>query len=323
MPVYEIYGRELRSELPLPELTPAPPGTDGHPSLTFEHRMPAPPVHGWFTIWYRPDGLPWLRASRTADGYHLQYCKCADFALDLGRGTIAGGASNCAPEMFRHFLVDQVVPLMLSVGAVVLHASAVAIDGALAAFAGPGGSGKSTVALALARLGHRIVSDDGILLVTGERDTIAVPAYAGIRVWPDSEAALTSGLRGSGRPHAHAKQRFRDGLAFAGAGRLTHFFVLDPGAAPQPAFTPLSPRDTAVELVKQAFRLALDDKASLARQLDAVTTAAPRISAWRLAFPRALDDTATLARAVESHVRESAVPEQKPAPPKPAERAKA
>jgi len=325
MPSYDIYGRTLESDLALPELQEAAPRSGGFPlgaPLRFDHRVPAPPASGWFNIWYRPDGLPWLRASRTAAGYHVQYCNCADFSLDFARGAIAGGAIDCAPEMFRHFLIDQIVPLMLSVHAVVLHASAVAIDGALAAFAGPGGSGKSTIAFALSRLGHRIVSDDGVLLTAGERGTIAVPAYAGIRLWPDSEAALAAGLRGSGRPRAQAKQRFRDGLAFAGAGLLTHFYVLDPGAAAQPSFTPLSPRDTAVELIKQAFRLALDDKASLARQLDVVTAAAPGISAWRLAFPRALDQTATLARAVERHVRQLADVEQMSAPPQPAERAK-
>ncbi len=134
----------------------------------------------------------------------------------------------------------------------------------------------------------------------------AVPAYPGIRLWPDSEAALASELHGSGRTEAHAKKRFRDGIAFADPGRLTHLYVLAAGAAPEASFEPCSTRDAAVELIKQSFRLALDDKDALARQLDALTAAAPSIAAWRLSFPRALADAAALARTVERHVRATA-----------------
>src|SRR5690242_18366809 len=112
----------------LPELA-APSGAPAGAPLTFAHRLPAVPGEGWFTIWFRPDGLPWVRAARTPSGYHVQYCNCAEFSLDLARREIAGAAIDCAPEMFRHFLVDQVVPLMLSVDEIVLHASAVSIDG--------------------------------------------------------------------------------------------------------------------------------------------------------------------------------------------------
>jgi len=300
---YGIYGRVLHSELPLPELSPLGAAGARFAPMCFDHRLPIPPDAGWFTIWHRPDGLPWVRAARTASGYHVQYCRCAEFALDLQRRTIRGAAIDCSPDMFRHFLVDQVVPMMLSVDAVVLHASAVEVDGALVAFAGPGGSGKSTLALALARRGHEVASDDGLLLVTGRNGTTAVPAYAGIRLWPDTEAALADGLRGSGRPHSRAKRRFREGLSFAAAGAMTQLFVIDPAPSAAVTFTRLSPRDAAVELIKQAFRLALDDSRSLARQLDAIVGAAADIAAWRLSFPRAFAAAPSVAAAVESHVR--------------------
>jgi hypothetical protein len=304
MPVYEIYGRELHTDLALPELSP-PDGCVRFAPLRFEHRLPLAPPGGWFTIWYRPDGLPWVRAARTAHGYHVQYRKCADFSLDLRTGVIAGAAIDCADDMFRHFLVDQIVPMMLSVGDVVLHASAVSIDGAVAAFAGPGGSGKSTIAMALSRLGHAIVSDDGVLLArTGEHLT-AIPAYSGIRLWPDSEAALVTALHGARRRQAHAKRRFREGVAFGRAAALTHLYVLAPGASASVAFEPLTARDAAVEMVRQCFRLALDDREALARQLDALAAAAPSLSAWRLSYPRALAGAAARAGEIAAHVRAS------------------
>ena len=299
---YEICGRALHSEMALPELA-APAAPPAGAPLTFVHRLPTAPAAGWFTIWPRPDGLPWVRAARTPSGYHVRYCNCAEFSIDLTRRQIAGAAVDCAPEMFRHFLVDQVVPLMLSVDEIVLHASAVAIGDGLAAFIGPGGSGKSTIAMALSRHGHAIASDDGLVVVERDGGAIGIPAYAGIRLWPDSEAVLASGLRGFGRPHRRAKQRFRDGLAFAGTEPLTHVYVLSPDGAPAVAFERLSPRDAAVELLQQCFRLALDDGRALATQLDRLTSIARRVPAWRLAAPRALADAPALAAAVARHVQ--------------------
>lgn len=303
MPGYGIYGRVLHSELELPELSPPDAGRSRFPPLRFEHRLPAPPSRGWFTIWNRPDGLPWVRAAQTSVGYHVQYCNCAEFTLDFGRGAIAGEAIDCADDMFGHFLVDQVVPLMLSVDHLVLHASAVAVDGRLAAFVGPGGSGKSTTALALAQLGHAIASDDGLLLLQRGQEILGVPAYAGLRLWPDSESALAPELQGSGRRGARAKQRFRDGLVFAGAARLRHLYLLAPGGASSVSFERLTSRDTAVTMIQQSFRLALDDKDALARQLDLVASAAPQLSAWRVAFPRALDGALGFASRLVEHVR--------------------
>jgi hypothetical protein len=305
MPAHEIYGRSLLSDIELPELPDAPApearAEEGprFPALAFEARLPLPPRDGWFTLWLRPDGDPWVRAARTAAGYHVQYTNCAEFHVDLERRVIAGARVTCEAGMFRHFLVDQVVPLMLSVDQPVLHASSVAIDGGMAAFAGHGGAGKSTIAIALARLGHAIGADDGLLLTdAGE----GVPAYPGIRLWPDSEAALAGGLRGYGRSRARAKQRFREGLAFAAAGPLTRLYVLDPGGAAAVTFAPLPPRDAAMELIRQAYRLALDDRSALARQFDTLAALAPALSAWRLSFPRHLTEVMSLACAVHEHL---------------------
>jgi hypothetical protein len=310
MPGYEIYGRVLHSELMLPELPQAGTVRCRFPALRFEQRRSVPPAGGWFTIWHRPDGLPWVRAAPTLVGYHVQYCNCAEFSLDFGRGVIAGEAIDCADDMFRHFLVDQIVPLMLSVEDVVLHASAVSVDGRLAAFVGPGGSGKSTTALALSHLGHAIAADDGLLMLMPQAgEIVGVPAYAGVRVWPDSETALAEGLHGSGRQYTHGKQRFRDGLPFVGAGSLTHLYLLVPGGAPSVSFEPLSPRDAAVAMIRQSFRLALDDRAVLARQLDRIAYAAPALSAWQVVFPRALDDALAFASRLVEHVRGSSPPD--------------
>ena len=302
MPVYELFGRALESDMALPELPAAASGVPA--AWRFERRLPRPADGPWFVIWSRPDGDPWVRAYRSNGAYRIQYCNCAEFELDAGRGAIAGDTIACTEEMFRHFLVDQVAPLAMSLESPVLHASSVAIDGRLAAFTGPGGTGKSTLATALARRGHAIGADDALFVRACGGRVTAVPAYPGVRLWNDSERALAGDLAGAGRTEPVAKQRFSSGLRPArGETVLTRIYLLDPAPADTIVFARLSARDAVIELLRETYRLALDDRRARARELDALTAIASSVSCWRLSFPRRLDAWSALAADVEAHVR--------------------
>ena len=296
MAVYGIYGRRLQSDMPLPELAL----TGGTPDLVFTRNRIPEPTGTWFDIWPVADGRAWVRGIRVSSGYVVRYEDRADFLIATDRRTITcddDTDSGCPDEMMRHFLLDQVVPLMLSLDASVLHASSVVIRGAMAAFIGPGGAGKSTLAVALGRLGHPVGSDDGLLLTGKGDEMLGIPAYAGVRLCADSANVV------GGRPAASsAKIRVRDGLPFfTGAAPLGLIYVVDPRPSADIAFHALSPREAVMALVEQAYRLALDDRAALVRQLDDLSDAALRIGAWRLSFPRALDGWRALSSAVAEH----------------------
>lgn len=311
MAVYTIYDRRLESEMPLPELPLAGRSaeseggrSEGAPDLVFSRGRIPEPDGGWFEIWPVPDGRVWVRGIKTPSGYVVRYEDRADFLLDRDRRTIIcddDTDSGCPDEMMRHFLLDQIVPLMLSLDAPVLHASSVVIDGGMAVFIGPGGAGKSTLAVALGRLGHPVGSDDGLLLASMDGEVLGIPAYAGARLCADSANAVAE----SGGPaHAPAagKVRVRDGLpSFSGAVPLARIYVIDPRPSSTIEFHPLTRRAAVMALVEQAYRLALDDRAALVRQFDDLARAALRIGAWRLSFPRALDGWRALSSAVAGH----------------------
>src|SRR5688500_8998309 len=98
------------------------------------------------------------------------------------------GVQTCAlPIYLLAYALGPVLTLALHLqGAVLLHASAVDVNGKAVLFAGPSGSGKSTVAALLHRLGALVLSDDG----TEVRDLCAFGALPTIRLWPDVLAAL-------------------------------------------------------------------------------------------------------------------------------------
>ena len=303
MAVYTIYGRRLHSAMALPELAPAPSDreSDRAPDLFFTRGRIPEPGGPWFEIWPVPGGRSWVRGVKVASGYVVRYEDRADFLVEPDRRAITcddDTDSGCPDEMMRHFLLDQVIPLMLSLDAPVLHASSVVIEGAMAAFIGPGGAGKSTLAAALGRLGHPVGSDDGLLVARGGGGVVGIPAYAGARLCPDSARAVGADWCATNG----AKIRVRNGLPFfTGAAPLKRIYVVDPRPSPGIDFHALTARAAVMALVEQAYRLALDDRAALARQFDDLADAALGIDTWRLSFPRALDGWRTLASAVAEH----------------------
>src|SRR5204862_4911207 len=131
---YEIYGRRIASGTPLAGIAE----TAGPADFSFAVGTFPAADGAWFDIWPTVQATPWVRALRTPTGYRIRYERRAEFAIDRGARTIACAPIDCPAPMLRHFFLDQVLPLALSLEAVVLHASSIAVDGGFAAFIGPG-----------------------------------------------------------------------------------------------------------------------------------------------------------------------------------------
>ncbi len=83
---------------------------------------------------------------------------------------------GCAADWWQRLLIAQVLPFAaLLHGLEVLHASAVVVDGRAVAFVGPSGAGKTSVALALSRLGAGFLADDVLVLERAEEELMGHP----------------------------------------------------------------------------------------------------------------------------------------------------
>ena len=65
-----------------------------------------------------------------------------------------------------------------------------AIGDRAVAIVGPSGSGKSTIAAALVRRGATLIAEDVLPLTMCDGGIVAIPAYAGIRLWPEAVELL-------------------------------------------------------------------------------------------------------------------------------------
>jgi hypothetical protein len=99
--------------------------------------------------------------------------------------------SNMSLEDALTYLLGPVFGFILRIrGFTALHASAAVINGHAVAFVGGGGAGKSTIVAALARAGHRVLSDDIAVLEETSGTFKIKPSYPQIRLWPDSVSIL-------------------------------------------------------------------------------------------------------------------------------------
>ena len=129
-----------------------------------------------------------------------------------------------AVDLLRLYLLGPALALLLHQrGFLVLHASAVSLDGGVVAFLGHSGHGKSTTAATLHARGAAIVADDVVAVDLGAPGgPAALPGFPLLKLWPDAVTALGENprtcractrARRSGRESPTPRRRHRDPAA--------------------------------------------------------------------------------------------------------------
>lgn len=194
--MYKIFNFSIESNLHLPEL---PEIETGNASISFE-LLSTPPEKkqlDWFHHWRLPDGQITISCAKLGEDYYLRFPYLADFHIfDDCSGIRCYPCPGVTDEMVRHLLLDQVIPRVVGYrGHIVLHASAVRIDGVAIAFLGETGWGKSTLATSFHMNGYPLLTDDSLLIDQQGKDIIGLPGYVGARLWQDSFEAFADELQ--------------------------------------------------------------------------------------------------------------------------------
>jgi hypothetical protein len=111
----------------------------------------------------------WYTGTATESGYHLRFRSCGEFLISSDLSDVQVRRDPAGPvELLPILLAGTLSAFLLTMrGATVLHASAVAIDGAALAFVGQSGRGKSTLAALMCLDGAQIVTDDVLTVDVG------------------------------------------------------------------------------------------------------------------------------------------------------------
>lgn len=130
------------------------------------------------------EGVPWYTFARCGDDVVARFYRLADFEIDAtGKRITYHRDPVTDPEMVAILIAGSVVSYLLSSnGRLVLHASAVEVEGAALAFVGYSGQGKTTVATLLCGDGYALVTDDLLPVGVVGDEVTCVPGGTELRV---------------------------------------------------------------------------------------------------------------------------------------------
>ncbi|MFT3925905.1 MAG: hypothetical protein QM778_25400 [Myxococcales bacterium] len=208
-----------------------------------------------------------------------------------GQGTPA--QVECYPhreqsiEEVKRQVLEHLIPRLLSRHyQLVLHASCAVFEHNALGFFARSGSGKSTMALAMARAGATILGDDSLVLDRGPDGAMARALWSTVRAFNDS---LSTTLEVE-RPDAESSKIV---LTHGEAARLT----FERGAHPLKALyaleesdeiriLPMSPREAMLALLREAYHLEFDDMKGMAELMARTEQLGLTRRTFRLAYPR-------------------------------------
>jgi HPr Serine kinase C-terminal domain len=178
---YSAYGLNIHSAIMLPELIVSEP-VKADVKILFGKLDQSPLKNNNKNYCFQS----------TAEGMYLFWEGVGTFLIRDGKEIIIDAVPDAEEGRIRLFILGAAMGVLLHQrGFLVLHASAVAVNGAAIAFIGDKGWGKSTMAAALHARGHSLISDDVVALDMSNKNQILVlPAFGQLKLWPDAVASL-------------------------------------------------------------------------------------------------------------------------------------
>jgi hypothetical protein len=218
----------------------------------------------------------------------LVHPKAGRFLARAGGEILVEPVGEDLGDLETFILGSGFAAICIQKGLVVLHASAIEVDGCAIAFAGASGAGKSTLLGALVAAGYAPIADDLSLIQfnTDLRPHI-FPAVGYLRLWPDSVNAL--GLGGhSSKPEVSWSAKVQlplDRIVSRHSWPLAAIFLLARGETDLTAEQLETPA-ASIGLAQQLFRIqyihALGQLAALLPQLGEIAAAK---LIYRLRYP--------------------------------------
>jgi hypothetical protein len=121
----------------------------------------------------------------------LSFKRAGVFRVRDGREVVINAAPGADQSLLRLYLVGKVLATLLyQRGLLVLHGSAVEVDGQAVCFMGVSCFGKSSIAATLHRAGHKIVADDITAVDLRGSLPLALPAFPQLKLDPEVANAL-------------------------------------------------------------------------------------------------------------------------------------
>ena len=295
LPFYTAYGLTFDSELEFPEFLPGEQPSDVQIRLA---PIDLPDISA---------PLDNRRISRkvTPDETILFWENVGTLQIRNGDEIVADPLPDVEERVLRLFILGAGMAVLLHQrGYLILHSSAVSVDGRAVCFLGHSGSGKSTMAAAMHDRGHHLVSDDIVAIQTRDDDLpLVYSGFPQLKIWPDLVDILEHIPEELPKLHPKLEKRgFRVHEEFAqGVLPLGCIYVLSTVEQGDPEITPIPVQDAFIELIRLSFIAGLLERTGTsARHFNQSSTLVNRIPICYLSRQKSLRNLPDLAQFVAS-----------------------
>lgn len=250
---YTAYGLTIRSAFELPEFLPTDGDDDSASADVVLRHNDVEPV---------PDsveGVGRRRIDADPGTCRFSYDGIGSFLVEDGQQVVfdpaderTQGERTVPRKVVRRLFANEMMGMVLHQrGELVVHASAVAVDGNAAVFLGPKGAGKSTTAAAFHAQGYPVLEDDLVGIRFDGEQPMVVPGVPQLRLLPDAIDAL--GVDGTTQPESEgdAEKRYKRIETVREPAPLTRCYRLRDG--PELSFETVPPHEQVFSLISQTY----------------------------------------------------------------------
>jgi hypothetical protein len=291
---YYVYGITIDSEieLALPK--------HGHGDLGQIEVRTAPAYHFHQVIRDLPleqiDGS-WYQFGRLQDrSSYVRWEGVGEFLISSAGHSITGRQFHEAhEESFQIYLLNQAISFALvKRGFEPLHATTVSVNGGAVVLLGESGYGKSSLAACFLDAGHRLLTDDLLILQPSLSGITAYPGPPRIKLYPKLARRFLANPANGTSMNSRTKKLI---LSLNGKGStdpipLKAIYTL---TAPREVFrkqrvriSVLSPRESFLELVKNTFNYRIVNSDRMERQFRATSQLVDVMLVRKISYPRVL-----------------------------------
>jgi len=294
---YRLYNRVLESAYPLRSAT-ALGSTAAAPDVVLlrgraeDFRLPGPPICAR-AIGGAQRRAAWFRHVPLPDGRdYLHWDRGFEFLVDGdGRRIVGRPLAGASPDMLDGLLLGHALSFaLIKQGDEPLHATVVAFGDTAVGILGDCGYGKSTLAAACLAAGHRLLTDDLLVVRVTPRGVLAYPGPARLKLSPPVARRLLGAQANGCRLNPLTKKLavpLRPDQHAAGPLRLAALVVL---RVPRPSsravvLRRLAARASWEELTRNTFNLVVKHPDRLQRQFESASALAQRVPVYSLSYP--------------------------------------
>lgn len=242
---------------------------------------------------------------RHRKGISISYPNLGRVMIGQGNEILVQSFPNDDDEL-GFYLSNQCVPLWRWLhGSLVFHGSAVAVKNGAIAFIGNKGQGKSTLAGAFYAQGHRVLTDD-VIVVSGEEENFQIlPSFPQLRLTRDSAGVLRKNT-GEEISGLLDKNSYPVATGFSWSPiNIQRIYVLECGESLQ--LIPLSPQEGFLEGIRHSYfspRLCTSEQTSI--QFRGLTRFVNAVRFRKLQIPHSFIELPKILKTIEMDLKTEA-----------------